>query len=72
MATAWHDGSRKRHRCYFFKLQYITIFLKWTKLGCLWTQEPKEGPTVIQVDHHGGTSRDKKQTEYESTNQIQE
>lgn len=50
----------------------ITVFWKWTKPGFLWTQEPREGPTVVQVDSYVGTLRDMKQTEYKSTNQTQE
>lgn len=50
----------------------ITVFWKWTKPGCLWTQEPRVGPTVVQVDRDGSTLRDMKQTEYKSTNKTQE
>lgn len=56
----------------FLFIQCIRVFRKWTKPGCLWTQEPREGPTVVQVDSDGGISRDMKQTEYENANQTQE
>lgn len=62
MAAAWHDGSKRRYRWYFFfPSMCITVFWKWTKPGCLWTQVPREGPTVVHVDRVESTLRDMKQ-----------